>query len=321
MRLQGLCVGLSLLALLAAGCTVRAEGARAPSTAVAAPSNEASPPAEGPTDLPPTPTSTPPSLDRVEAAVSQNESGPVTDQATTDYVWAIINNADRLWSKWFAAMKQLEPTRNYREPYVSVVAVQPGTPYTNERCKVEVAPGVYQTTFDSAFRNAMYCYAPNGHGDDRGVVVVPVQALQKLWSGDIYGRPVAAGAAIGDYAAGVVLAHEFGHHIADELSVQLGVKAIPNGDKNNELLADCFAGVHAHALSLGTDGRLDPGDIDEALAALEALGDKNPTSTDPHGNPAERQNAFKIGLYGSEANKVPGYPHNCLKAFWPEGNW
>ena len=64
-----------------------------------------------------------------------------------------------------------------------------------------------------------------------------------------------------------VLAHEFGHHIADELSVQLGVKAIPNGDKNNELLADCFAGVHAHALSLGTDGRLDPGDIDEALAA------------------------------------------------------
>lgn len=320
-RLRGVCVSVSLLGLLAGGCTVQAAAPRevAP-TAVAVPPDD-SPPTDGPTDLPPTPSSTPPSLERVEAAVSLNDTGAITDQATTDYIWAIINNADRVWSRWFADMKRLQPTKNYREPYVDVVTVQPGAPFTNEGCKVETSPGVVTTTFDSNYSNAMYCYAANGHGDDRGIIVVPVQALKKLWSGDIYGRPVADGAAIGDYAAGVVLAHEFGHHIADELAVQLDVPRIPNRDKNNELLADCFAGVHAYALSLGTDGRLDPGDIDEALAALNALGDRSTGSSDPHGTPAERQNAFRVGLYGSETNKLPGYPHNCLKAFWPQGNW
>ncbi len=69
----------------------------------------------------------------------------------------------------------------------------------------------------------------------------------KMWNGDIFGRESAQA---GDFAAAVLVAHEFGHHVQDELMVQLGLRDIVGAGgqkiKQKELIADCFAGVWAY---------------------------------------------------------------------------
>jgi len=311
MRPRGIIACASALAvLLVSGCgsTATTAPGAAPPTPVPISSSTDAPPTDGPTDLPPTPPNTPPALDRIDTMVSENSTGPVTDQATTSYASDMLHNADRLWTKWF---KQA----GLPEPYVWIELVQPAKPYSKEGCWVSTPSGTRITVFPSDFRNAMYCDVENGHGTDKGVIIIPIQALAKLWTGDIYGRQVPNPQAVGDFAAGVVLSHEFGHHIAAEIGAY---KKLPRlTGKNKELLADCFAGVHAYSLSLGVDGHLDPGDLDEGLAALAALGD-TANSTDPHGTPAERQNAFNVGLRGTTADQRPAVPNNCLKNFWPE---
>ena len=308
MRFRYIAVCASLLALLAGCVTVPPAQAPVAESSSPAPSGTAErPPTEGPTDLPPTPSGLPPALEPVDPVVSGNNTGPVTDQATTDYVWAMIQNADRMWSKWFAG-------EGLKEPYVTVELVQPGKPYHFAPCWLPTSTGRIDT-FPSDFPNAMYCNAVSPGARDAGIMILPIQSMAKLWTGNIYGRQVTNPQAIGDYAAGVVTAHEFGHHIEAELAAQKGLSRVTG--KNKELIADCFAGVHAYSLSLGVDGHLDAGDIDEAVAALEALGDTSTTSTDPHGTPEERSNAFRIGLQGSVADPRPGVPNNCLKAFFP----
>jgi predicted metalloprotease len=82
-----------------------------------------------------------------------------------------------------------------------------------------------------------------------------------------------------------------------------------------ELIADCLSGVWAYAVFL--DGYLEPGDVDEALQAVAAIGDADVTIAS-HGTGAQRQNAWLIGYQGSMANPVPGTPANCITAYWSE---
>lgn len=89
----------------------------------------------------------------------------------------------------------------------------------------------------------------------------------------------------GDFAPGYVIAHEFGHHIQTVIGVSEEVRGLQqeNPDQANELSilmelqADCFAGVWASTLVVGTDTgesiELDPGEIQEALDAASAVGD------------------------------------------------
>ena len=305
-------IGLGLLAsvLLTAGCSVPGQGTDRAGSTPAAPPSTASMPLDGPPSPPPTPTTLPPQLEQVDTAVSTNQENSVTDDGTTQYAVEMLQNADRVWSAWF---RQL----GYPEPYVFLQLIQPGVPYTNQNCRAKVGDQIV-TTFASDYPNAMYCDAPNGQ--DKGIIIIPVRALAKLWTGDIYGRRVEDVKAIGDFAAGAVITHEFGHHIGAELAEDKGIAPQARG-KNKELLADCFAGVHAYALSLGIDGRLDPGDVDEALAALAALGDASPAAADPHGTPAERRSAFLTGMNGTAQDTRGGVPNTCLKAYWPEAAW
>lgn len=232
---------------------------------------------------------------------SANESGEVNFQATTQYATDIIKNADRVWSAWF--LKQ-----GYPEPYVTYEMIEPGEMYVLTPCTTEAG-------MPSTYPNAFYCDV--GNGVDNGVIIIPIGTLAKMWSGDIFGTSVGNVKAVGDYAAGVIISHEFGHSVGAELAEATGKAPMAKG-KNKELLADCFAGVHTYALSLGVDGSLDAGDVDEALNALAAIGDKGEGGTDPHGTAAERENAFRIGLYGTQANATPGVPANCTRAYWPE---
>jgi hypothetical protein len=89
----------------------------------------------------------------------------------------------------------------------------------------------------------------------------------------------------GDFAPAYVIAHEFGHHIQTVIGVSDEVRALQqqNPDQANELSilmelqADCFAGVWASTLAVGTGTdesvELDPGEIQEAIEAAEAVGD------------------------------------------------
>jgi uncharacterized protein len=115
----------------------------------------------------------------------------------------------------------------------------------------------------------------------------------------------------GDFAQAYVLAHEVGHHVQDLLGLEEQFRRAQERRPSQakalsvqfELQADCFAGVWAHS----TQQRkiLEPGDVEEAMAAAAAVGDDriqkeatgrvNP-ETWTHGSSRQRMQWFKTGL-------------------------
>jgi predicted metalloprotease len=112
----------------------------------------------------------------------------------------------------------------------------------------------------------------------------------------------------GDFAWAYVIAHELGHHVQQQLGTSDQVEQLRHSDPGQsnaasvrlELQADCYAGVWAH----GVFDELEPGDIDEAVTASEAVGDDrlqqqaggqvNPDSF-THGSSAQRHRWFENG--------------------------
>ena len=85
----------------------------------------------------------------------------------------------------------------------------------------------------------------------------------------------------GDFAQAYVVAHEIGHHVQTLLGVSQRVQRAKRGrgeagsnalSVRQELQADCFAGLWAHAAKVDR-ALLDPGDLEEALRAASAIGD------------------------------------------------
>jgi predicted metalloprotease len=122
-------------------------------------------------------------------------------------------------------------------------------------------------------------------------------------------------AAPGDFAQAYVIAHEFGHHVQNLLGVSDEVrrKQQSNPDEANEqsirleLQADCLAGVWAH--SAYEQKLLEPGDIEEGLAAAAAVGDDRIQSQAgarmdreswTHGSSEQRTEWFKKGFDGGD---------------------
>jgi predicted metalloprotease len=117
----------------------------------------------------------------------------------------------------------------------------------------------------------------------------------------------------GDFAMAYVVAHEVGHHIQNLLGTSDKVHSLQErggkreGNKLSvklELQADFYAGVWAnHAQSM--KHILEPGDIDEALAAANAIGDDRlqkeaqgqvVPDAFTHGTSAQRMYWFKKGF-------------------------
>ena len=127
----------------------------------------------------------------------------------------------------------------------------------------------------------------------------------------------------GDFAQAYVIAHEVGHHVQNLLGISGRVQQMrrtlsaAEGNRLSvrvELQADCFAGTWARlGDTSGTNIRLDPGDIDEALTAAAAIGDdrlqrqsRGTVAPDSftHGTSEQRQRWFRRG-YES------GNPDSC----------
>ena len=81
----------------------------------------------------------------------------------------------------------------------------------------------------------------------------------------------------GDFARAYVMAHEYGHHIQNELGLSDKVRQAQQSDPTHanqlsvklELQADCFAGVWAAR----NRDRLEPGDMEEGMRAAHQIGD------------------------------------------------
>jgi predicted metalloprotease len=121
-----------------------------------------------------------------------------------------------------------------------------------------------------------------------------------------YGAP-------GDFAQAYVVAHEVGHHVQNLLGLAGRVQAKQAGldpAQSNalqvrvELQADCYAGVWAYHADQSKH-ILEPGDIEEALAAASGVGDDRlqqqargyvvPESF-THGSSQQRMHWFKAGF-------------------------
>jgi predicted metalloprotease len=128
--------------------------------------------------------------------------------------------------------------------------------------------------------------------------------------------------ASGDFAQAYVIAHEFGHHIQDQLgtlgSVHERQQAAGEAEGNAlqvrvELQADCYAGVYAaNAKTARGEAIMQPGDVEEGLKAASAIGDdtlQRSAGRTPmpdsftHGTSAERVAWLKRGLETGDPSK------------------
>ena len=123
------------------------------------------------------------------------------------------------------------------------------------------------------------------------------------------------GASGGPLAQMYVVAHEYGHHIQNELGVFNVADTSQTGEDSDsvkvELMADCLAGVWAGHAATTQDANgvtliqpLTEQDVNDALSAAAAVGDDRiqqqatghvNESAFTHGSAEERVNAFKTG--------------------------
>jgi predicted metalloprotease len=237
---------------------------------------------------------------RSGAVFTSSQSGTSQQAAVYDYLVAVMGDADKKWTSWFLRS-------GFKEPMVYYEIVS-----NKSTIKTACPDAEGVSVIASTYNNAFYCTADsktiNGVRYD-GSIVLPLDTFIKMWKGDVFSSKSKKP---GDFAAATILAHEFGHHVIDELILQRGFESPSR--PNQELIADCLSGVWAH--SAYTDNYLEEGDIDEAIQGLRAIGDFNVKSPDHHGTPADRENAWRIGFYGSNANPVQGWPQNCFDAYW-----
>jgi uncharacterized protein len=155
--------------------------------------------------------------------------------------------------------------------------------------------------FASAAVGPFYC-----PGDRQ--VYIDLSFFQEL--SDRFGAP-------GDFAQAYVLAHEVGHHVQTLLGISDQVRSVRarlgEADANalsvqQELQADCFAGIWAHHADRSRQ-LLEQGDIEEGLRAASAIGDDRlqrqaqgyvvPESF-THGSSEQRMRWFQAGLAEGE---------------------
>ncbi len=124
---------------------------------------------------------------------------------------------------------------------------------------------------------------------------------------------LAAMGGAGDFAQAYVIGHEVGHHIQTLAGTSGWVRELQARSRQTEsnqiqvlmeLQADCYAGVWAHHANR-RERVLEPGDIEEGLAAAAAIGDdrlqaQSGRAVSPesftHGTSAQRQQWLNMGL-------------------------
>lgn len=128
------------------------------------------------------------------------------------------------------------------------------------------------------------------------------------------------GAEGGDFAIAYVIAHEVGHHVQNLLGTSTKMRQLQEGKSEAEanklsvaleLQADFFAGLWAH-YDQNMNQVLEPGDIEEALSAANAVGDDAIQSkmqghvvpdSFTHGTSEQRMYWFNKGFKSGDINQ------------------
>jgi predicted metalloprotease len=192
-----------------------------------------------------------------------------TEEATVEaYLTEVVTSVDRYWTRTLAEAGRPEP----RVSYVWV----PRQRIVGTGCGSPAGP-------DAAF----YCPA-----DD--TIYVSVALAARLWRGiadDFPGERAGYGNAVGDFGLAYVVAHEYAHNVQEELGLfRVGQEF---GARPFELQADCMAGLWGN--SVYREGRLHPGDVEEAMSTATAAGDFDVGNAQHHGTPEERRAAWLDG--------------------------
>lgn len=213
--------------------------------------------------------------DQTASQTQVQQRNPAEDRLA-EFVSVVLADTEDVWRAQFQSMG-----RQYREPKLVLFTEQ-----VNSACG-----------FASSAVGPFYC-----PGDEK--VYIDLQFYQELK--DRFGAP-------GDFAQAYVIAHEIGHHVQNQLGISDKVHAmqqrVSKEEANDlsvrlELQADFFAGIWAnHAQKMRNI--LEPGDIEEALGAANAIGDDRlqmqgqgyvvPDSF-THGTSAQRVRWFRRGF-------------------------
>ncbi|AMB83946.1 metallopeptidase [Pseudomonas agarici] len=220
------------------------------------------------------------------------QSPPINDEQA-DFVRAILGDTEDTWGQIFQ-----QAGRQYQEPILLLF-----------RGRVSSACGLA-----SSATGPFYCPA------DRRVYL----------DLDFFREMSQRFQAAGDFARSYVIAHEVGHHVQTLLGVSAKMQAARQqgrkmaGDSGllvrQELQADCLAGVWAWHAQKRLNW-LEPGDIEAALKAANAIGDDRlqqqgqgrvvPDSF-THGTSAQRVRWFKTGFAQGQLNQCDTFAAKSL---------
>lgn len=233
-------------------------------------------------------------LDQQSTAVSpQTRTAPPVNDQQADFVRAILGDTEDTWRTLFQ-----QSGRQYKDPTLVLF-----------RGRVQSACG-----FASSASGPFYCPADQ-------------QVYLDL---DFFREMSQRFKAAGDFAQAYVIAHEVGHHVQTLLGISAKIQAARQrgqrleGDNGllvrQELQADCLAGVWAWHAQKRLNW-LEPGDIEEALNAANAIGDDRlqqqgqgrvvPDSF-THGTSAQRVRWFKTGFAQGQINQCDTFAAKSL---------
>jgi len=211
------------------------------------------------------------------AATSQTRQAPPANDEQAEFVRSILGDTEDTWGPIFQ-----QAGRQYKDPTLVLFSNR-----VNSACGMATSA-----------TGPFYCPA------DQKVY------LDMAFFQEMSQRFKAAG----DFAQAYVIAHEVGHHVQTLLGVSAKIQTARaqgrqmEGDGGllvrQELQADCLAGVWAYSAQKRLNW-LEPGDIEEALNAANAIGDDRlqqqgqgrvvPDSF-THGTSAQRVRWFKTGF-------------------------
>ena len=208
----------------------------------------------------------------------QQQTQPLSEEENqkAEFVGVVLKDTEEVWNKLFQ-----ERGETYQEP------------------KLVLFTGVYESGCGTASAAMGPFYCP-----EDSKVYIDLSFYDDLQSR--FGAP-------GDFAMAYVVAHEVGHHVQDLWGISDKVHAarqrLSEEEYNKlsvklELQADFLAGVWAHH-DQELNNILEPGDIEEALTAANAIGDDRLQKQSQgyvvpdaftHGTSAQRMYWFKKGF-------------------------